>query len=161
MGFFNAPYVDPSAIGMDIDPTAAPGVGTPQDFVGCESHDHSCDVLDILPFGGTSSVRWISEGSIQFWLWAKTTGTAEVHLTFDTCHNGNMSGASVLGPIIIGVSSSSWQRLYATMPLTNGLLVAPNYQFCVKMTAYTASGTPTVTIGATYPHFSRINGPWQ
>jgi hypothetical protein len=149
---------------------AHPTVGTPDTLTGhvgaapygCNDNSNRpwCNVVNRSIFA--SSPTWISPGVIQVWVWATSTSDAQIKVYFDACTGGNPTGYFSPSTISLNVvAASGWQQLYASVPLPNGLLLPANYQLCVSMAAYTLSGTPTVTLGATSPHYTRINGPWM
>jgi hypothetical protein len=163
----DAPWTDPDGAG-EYDLMALPTVGSPmvfsQEGFSCTGADFSCPVMNNSVGGDTSTQKWVTEGTVQIWAWVNSTSEASIYFVFDTCTGGYLTGegaAQGLTTVVFTISSSGWSRLYATMPLPNGLLLKPNYQLCVKMSAYTSSGAPTVMLGASAGHYSRINGPWR
>ena len=145
-----APYQNTSYVpGIDI--TAAPTVGSPVQFW---THGDATNTLSLGATAGTTE-SWVPDGSIKIWLWAKATSTAEVRLTFGACSSGAFDADTRTASI--AVTSSSWTLLYQELAVPGGIVVPTSESFCVSMRAFTASGTPTITVGASYPHFSRIN----
>jgi hypothetical protein len=144
------------------DFTAAPTVGSSSKF------DQDCDLgpggtgLRCMLVHGSSTVNtWIPEGNISITLWASTTSAASIELFFNTCTGGSPTGGIyVPATIHIAVTSSSMQQFTAVSPMPSGVLLPPNYQLCLMMSASTTSGTPTVTLGGGYPYNMRVNGPW-
>jgi hypothetical protein len=160
LGFDQAPYTESAGVGY-ADPTASPTIGSPAILYGCPSHDGSCPVLNRSVPTDTSVASWVSEGAIQVWAWVSSTDVATVTASFDVCAGGYLTGTAGLGTASWSVSASGWHRYYGSVPMPNGLLMPTNSQFCVRFVASTSSGTPTVTLGTTYPHFTRVNGPWK
>ena len=133
-----------------MDETAAPTVGTPVVF----------DNIRQDVYATFDSPHWISPGEIKMWVWAKATSAATLHFAWGTCTGYYPTGEWDTPTVVLNVTSPTWQQLYATIAIPDGMLLKPNYSLCVGVSASTASGSPTVTLGASGDHYLRINGPW-
>jgi len=101
--------------------------------------------------------KWIPSGTITINLWAKAT--SQVNVLIQPLVMPGYGGS--VGYVWITVTSASWTMYSATIPLPSGLLLPANSQLAVFISAMdSASGTPTITIGATSGHYTSINGPW-
>jgi hypothetical protein len=161
-GFKAAPYSDPSA-DDENRMQAMPTVGVP--FVFNESNTIDFRALDLENiangYGSFSSpAEWIPDGEIKLWLWAKSTSPAAITVEFRRCNKFTpVDVVATIGPLPVTTTTMSWQ--YATVAIPEGgILLVPNVQLCVRLTATTSSGTPTVTLGSSSGYHTRINGPW-
>jgi hypothetical protein len=157
----NAAFVTAPATGT-VDFTATPTVGSAQNFQpDCDLGSYGTGSRCMLVHGSSTVPTWIPEGNILVTLWAATTSAASVDLYLDTCTGGYPTGG-IYSPatIHISVTSPTLTQFTATASMPNGVLLPPNYQLCLTVGASTTSGAPTVTLGGTYPHNMRVNGPW-
>jgi hypothetical protein len=149
------------------DLVAAPTSSTPVSLTtlcdnsnGLGSNGGNCSLVN--HHGVHSGYTWIPAGNVLINLWARTEldNAAQIKLFFSTCTDGNATGEVSFPTITVNVTTDKWQLLQATLPLPTGLLLKPDYQFCVAASAYTTGVLSTVHLGANYPHYSSVNGPW-
>jgi hypothetical protein len=149
------------------DLVAAPTSSTPVSLTtlcdnsnGLGSNGGNCSLVN--HHGVHSGYTWIPAGNVLINLWARTelNNAAQIKLFFSTCTDGNATGEVSFPTITVNVTTDKWQLLQATLPLPTGLLLKPDYQFCVAASAYTTGVLSTVHLGANYPHYSSVNGPW-
>jgi hypothetical protein len=128
--------------------------------VSAGSNNGNCSIVN--HWGVHSEYTWIPPGNVVMNLWARSalSNAAQIKLFFATCTGGNATGEVSFPTITVNVTTDAWQLLQATLPLPTGLLLKPDYQFCVSASAYTGGVLADVYLGATYPHYSSINGPW-
>jgi hypothetical protein len=161
-GFKAAPYSDPSADNENRR-QAFPTVGAPYVFNESNTTDFRAldlESIDLGPSSFSSPAEWIPEGEIKLWLWAKATSPAAITVEFRRCNKFTpVDVVATIGPL--SVTSTIMSMQYATVDIPEGgILLIPNVQLCIRFTATTTSGTPTVTIGSSSGYHTRINGPW-
>jgi hypothetical protein len=149
----------PTGEGSNYDLSATPSVGSPAVLASCSEPGNGNNCSIVNRYVTSSSPTWISPGQVYITAWAKATSAAQIKFFFDSCTGGSATGANAQ-TVTLNVTTSDWQPLYATLPVTNGLLLPANNQLCVQIWAYTSTGTPTVTLGATAAHYLHFNGPW-
>lgn len=124
---------------------------------GC---DGAGGVYCTLVTDSSANFKWVSPGTIQYWIWAKSTSPVTLTVTV-----GLYNGTSIISTIdtfSFSVTSASMTLFTHTYALANGLVIpgtpwALASQFQVQDLA---AGTPTIYIGTSDPHRTRINGPW-
>jgi hypothetical protein len=103
---------------------------------------------------------WIPPGRIGIWVWLKSTSVAIVQFDFYTCDSsvpGTLLGGTFFA---VGQASQDWTYLYDAVSLPYGVILTSLQLLCLVVTATTPDGTPTVTLGTTMAHATRINGPF-
>ena len=147
-----APYFNPATHGFPpTDLVASPTLGSPVQFW---THGDSTNTLS---FGSSpaGNETWVQDGTIKIWLWAMSTSAASVRLRFGACSSGNFDAYTIYTDV--AVSSATWALLYQELPVPGGIVIPETESLCVSIQAFTSSGTSTVTVGASYPHFTRVN----
>jgi hypothetical protein len=162
-GFKAAPYSD---VGGDYENAmqASPTVGSPAVFNSGNTLDFRA--LDLenpsSSYGAAfySKAEWVPDGDIKLWLWAKSTSPAAITVDVRRCDRFTpVDTVATIGPLDITSTTMSMQYAHVTIP-SGGILLIPNRQLCIRITATTTSGTPTVTLGSSTGYHTRINGPW-
>lgn len=134
--------------------TVTPTVGTP-----AEVFSDSPPWIRVA--GQEAAQQWISAGVVQFYIWGKTSSTAQLEVYLGICDYGDYSEAlSVIDMAAVSLPLS-WDIMKVSFLLDSGVALPSGQALCTKFTAVTQSGSPTVDIGAgDTPHFTKVNGPW-
>jgi len=134
--------------------------------VGVPAHvfNSSTGNLPMVQGAGAPPVRrWVSAGTVHYYVWAKTTSAAELKIFLMTCdYSLGSAETSVVPTTTIPISGSSWTLYTATAVITDGVLIAASKTLCLAVVAHTASGTPSIDVAANGPsgETMRVNGPW-